>query len=66
MNRPLTAQLGAAAAKLGILQVGHTRGILICARQWGKCTVMAIRVSPACCVAESRILVVSSTERQSD
>ena len=27
-----------------ILQVGHTRGILNCARQWGKSTVMFRRL----------------------
>ncbi len=49
-----------------ILQVGHTRGILNCARQWGKSTVMAIKAfHRAYFVAKSQILVVSPTERQS-
>ena len=49
-----------------ILEVGHTRGILNCARQWGKSTVMAIKAfHRAYFIAKSQVLVVSPTERQS-
>jgi terminase large subunit-like protein len=49
-----------------VLQVGHTRGILNCARQWGKSTTMAIKAfHRAYFIAKSQVLVVSPTERQS-
>ena len=78
MNHPLIAQVDAARfakealgfhpdpVQTQILQVGHTRGILNCARQWGKSTVMAIKAfHRAYFIARSQVLVVSPTERQS-
>ena len=49
-----------------VLQIGPTRGILNCSRQWGKSTTMAIKaVHRAYFVPKSQVLVIAPTERQS-
>jgi hypothetical protein len=49
-----------------VLEIGPTRGILNCSRQWGKSTTMAIKaVHRAYFVPKSQVLVIAPTERQS-
>ena len=49
-----------------LLEMGQTRGILNCARQWGKSTLMAIKATHrAYFVPGSQVLVLGPTERQS-
>lgn len=50
-----------------ILEVGHTRGLLNCSRQWGKSTTMAVKaVHRAYVTPASQIMIVSHTQRQSN
>ena len=50
-----------------VLEVGHTRGLLNCSRQWGKSTTMAVKaVHRAVISPESQIMIVSHTQRQSN
>lgn len=49
-----------------VLRSGAKRGLLCCSRQWGKSTVTAVRALwKAMGEAETEVLVVSPTERQS-